>query len=582
MKIDEAKHYHKIDAVVVGAGLAGLRGALELARNGHQVALISKVYPTRSHSGAAQGGIAASLANVQEDSLDLHMFDTVKGSDYLGDQNVIELFVEEAVKTVYELEHMGVPFSRTKDGRINQRAFGGHSSLRACFAADITGHVLLHTLYEKCVEHNVHFYNEFQVFSLLIKDRVSRGLVAWDIRNGGLHVFHTKAILLATGGYGRAFKITSNAHANTGDSLGMILENGLPLEDMEFVQFHPTGMFRHGILLSEAARGEGGYLINGKEERFMKNYAPDKMELAPRDVISRAEQTEINEGRGIDGKDYVCLDLRHLGRAKLMERLPQVWELAYHYLKVDGAKEPIPIQPTAHYSMGGIPANIHTEVICDAQGTVVNGLYTAGEASCLSLHGANRLGTNSLQDAATFGRIAGIRMSEFVRNHPYEKLPFETFDKNLDNARQKIAHLTEGGGKEKHALIREELQENMTKLAGVFREEKDMLKLRKLIKDLQERYRKVTIDDRGEIYNLDLLEGIELGNLLSFSEVLVEGAIARKESRGAHYRRDYPKRDDQNWLKHTLAWKTTDGVKLTHDKEVVLYMDRFPPKERKY
>lgn len=583
MKIDEAKYYHKVDAVVVGAGLAGLRAALEISKNGHQVALISKVYPTRSHSGAAQGGIAAALANVQEDSLDLHMFDTIKGSDYLGDQNIIELFVEEAVKTAYEFEHMGVPFSRTDDGRINQRAFGGHSSLRACFAADITGHVLLHTLYEKCLEANVLFYNEFQVFSLLIKDNISRGIVAWDIRKGGLHVFHSKTVLLATGGYGRAFKITSNAHANTGDSLGMILENGLPLEDMEFVQFHPTGMFKHGILLSEAARGEGAYLINTNGERFMEKYAPDKMELAPRDVISRAEQTEINESLGRkDGKDYVFLDLRHLGREKLMSRLPQVWELAYNYLKVDGAKEPIPIQPTAHYSMGGIPSNIKTEVICDAAGTVVKGLYTAGEAACMSLHGANRLGTNSLQDAATFGRIAGIHMTDFIKSNLYEKLPHENFQDNLNNAKEKISQLTAGRGTEKHAAIREELQVNMTESAGVFREEENMIKLRELIKELQERFKKVTIDNKGEIYNLDLLEGIELGNLLSFSEVLVKGALARKESRGAHYRTDFPKRDDQNWLKHTLAWKTDKGVKLTFDKEVVIYMDRFPPKERKY
>ena len=400
MKVEESNYYHKIDAVVVGAGLAGLRAALEISKNGQDVAVITKVYPTRSHSGGAQGGIAASLANVAEDSLELHMFDTIKGGDYLGDQDIIELFVKEAKKTVYEFEHMGVPFSRTSDGKINQRPFGGHSSPRACFSADITGHVLLHTLYEQCLKHNVHFYNEFQVFSLLIHDDISQGVVAWDIQKGGLHIFHSKAVLLATGGYGRAFKITSNAHANTGDSLSLILENGLPLEDMEFVQFHPTGLYKHGILLSEAARGEGAYITNSNNERFMEKYAPDKMELAPRDVVSRAEQTEIDEGRGIDGKEYVHLDLRHLGKTKIMERLPQVWELALNYLKVDGLKEPIPIQPTAHYSMGGIPANIKTEVIKDAGGNVVRGLYTAGEASCLSIHGANRLGTNSLQGAA--------------------------------------------------------------------------------------------------------------------------------------------------------------------------------------
>ena len=578
MKPDEAKYYHKIDAVVVGAGLAGLRAALEIAKNGHQVAVVTKVYPTRSHSGGAQGGIAAALANSAEDSLELHMYDTIKGSDYLGDQNVIELFVNEAIKTVYEYEHMGVPFSRTEDGKINQRPFGGHSSPRACFSADITGHVLLHTLYEQCVKYNVHFYSEFQVFSLLIKENVSRGVVAWDIREGGLHIFHSKTVLLATGGYARAFKITSNAHANTGDSLALILENGLPLEDMEFVQFHPTGLYKHGILLSEAARGEGAYILNSNNERFMKKYAPEKIELAPRDLVSRAEQTEINEGRGIDGKDYVYLDMRHLGEKKIMERLPQVWELALNYLKVDGIKEPVPIQPTAHYSMGGIPANINTEVIRDAKGTVVKGLYTAGEASCLSLHGANRLGTNSLQDASTFGRIAGKNISKFLVENGYEALPSNP----LDVAKAKISSLIDGNGGERHSKIREELQENMTKYVGVFRNEKDMLKLLKIIKQLQERYKNVTIDDKGYVYNLDLFEAYEVGNLLSFSEIIVEGAIARKESRGAHYRTGFPKRDDTNWLKHTLAWKTEDGVKLDHSKKPIIFMDRFPPQERKY
>jgi succinate dehydrogenase / fumarate reductase flavoprotein subunit len=578
MKPEEAKYYHKIDAVVVGAGLAGLMAALKIAQSGHQVAVISKVYPTRSHSGAAQGGIAAALANVAKDSLELHMFDTIKGSDYLGDQDVIEFFVAEAVKTLYEFEHMGVPFSRTEDGLINQRPFGGHSSPRACFSADVTGHVLLHTLYEQCIKHHVHFFNEFQVFSLLIEKDIARGVVAWDIRNGGLHTFHSKAVLLASGGYGRAFKITSNAHANTGDALALILECGLPLEDMEFVQFHPTGLYKHGILLSEAARGEGAHITNDKGERFMKNYAPGKMELAPRDVVSRAEQTEINEGRGIGGQDYVHLDLRPIGKDRILERLPQVYDLALNYLGVDALLAAVPIQPTAHYSMGGIPANVRTEVIKDAKGTVVRGLYTAGEASCLSLHGANRLGTNSLQDAATFGRIAGINMSQFIKENGYENLPTNP----LDAAQGKISLLTEGSGNERYAHIREKLQENMTTYAGVFRTEADMLKLKKIIKELQEQFKNVIIDDKSQVFNLDLIEAFEVGNLLSFSEVIVEGAIARKESRGAHYRSDYPKRDDENWLKHTLAWQTDKGIKLDFSKEVVIYMDRFPPQERKY
>ncbi|HDP94119.1 MAG TPA: succinate dehydrogenase flavoprotein subunit [Candidatus Aminicenantes bacterium] len=570
---------HQIDAVVVGAGLAGLRAALELARNGIEVAVLTKVYPTRSHSGAAQGGIAAALANVAEDSLELHMFDTIKGSDYLGDQNVIELFVQEARKTVYDFEHLGVPFSRTEDGRINQRPFGGHSSPRACFSADITGHVLLHTLYEQCVRHRVHFFNEFQAVSLMIEDHVSRGVVAWDIRHGGLHVFHAKAVLLATGGYGRAFKITSNAHANTGDSLSLILEAGLPLEDMEFVQFHPTGLYKHGILLSEAARGEGGYLLNGKGDRFMATYAREKMELAPRDLVSRAEQTEINEGRGVGGMDYVYLDLRHLGREKIMDRLPQVWELALNYLKVDAIEAPVPIQPTAHYSMGGIPANIHTEVIFNAAGDVVTGLYTAGEASCLSLHGANRLGTNSLQDAATFGRLAGGRMTGFIRQAGFSPVSSNP----LDRATERIERLISGGnGTERHARLREELQENMTRHAGVFRNAEGLGQLQKTVRELQQRYRNVRIDDADQPFNLDLIEALEVGHLLNFSEVIVEGALVRTESRGAHFRTDYPKRDDQKWLAHTLAWKTDSGVRLSHDKEVVIYMDRFPPQERKY
>ncbi len=581
MKIEEAKQFHQIDAVVVGAGLAGLGAALEIAKEGGRVAVITKVYPTRSHSGAAQGGIAASLANVAEDSEEMHMFDTIKGSDYLGDQDVIEYFVEEAKKTVYWFEHMGVPFSRTADGRINQRPFGGHQSPRACFSADITGHVLLHTLYEQCLKHNVHFFNEFQVFSLLIEDNITRGVTAWDIRHGGLHIFHSKAVLLASGGYGRAFKITSNAYANTGDHLALVLENGLPLEDMEFVQFHPTGLYKYGILLSEAARGEGAYLTNSKGERFMETYAPGKMELAPRDVISRAEQTEINEGRGIDGKDYVYLDMRHLGREKIMERLPQVWELGYKYLEVDACEAPVPIQPTAHYSMGGVPANINTEVICDTAGTVVAGLYAAGEASCLSVHGANRLGTNSLQGAATFGRIAGANIANYIKaNKRFPKMVANP----LEKAQAKIsAFMTDYGKKsEKHAIIRAELQENMTKNVGVFRNEKDMQKLLEMIKDLQERFQSVRIDDKGNAFNLDLIEAFEVGNLLAFSEVMVAGALARQESRGAHFRTDFPKRDDKNWLRHTLAWSTEKGVKLDHTKEVVIYMDRFPPLERKY
>lgn len=579
MKAPELINTHRLDAVIIGAGLAGLRAALELARDGLTVAVVSKVYPTRSHSGAAQGGIAAALANTADDSEESHMADTIKGGDYLGDQDVIELFVGQAKRTIYELEHMGVPFSRTQDGRINQRPFGGHSAPRACYSADITGHVLLHTLFEQCLAHQVHFYNEFQIFSIIMNQGVCAGVVAWDIRKGGLHVFHTKATLLATGGYGRAFKISSNAHANTGDSLALVLECGLPLEDMEFVQFHPTGLYRYGILLSEAARGEGGHLLNGTGSRFMEKYAPDKIELAPRDVVSRAEQTEIDEGRGVDGKDYVYLDLRHLGRDKIMERLPQVHELAANYLKIDSCRQPIPIQPTAHYSMGGIPANINTEVISDSQGTVVPGLFTAGEASCLSLHGANRLGTNSLQDAATFGRISGQTIRTHIKHAHLTALPRTA----LDLARYKITRLLNATGCERAVSIREELQRHMTLHAGVFRCESGLLKLRDKIQELQNRFANVKIDDHGSVFNLDLIEAYELGNLLSFSQVIVECALTRKESRGAHFRTDHPRRDDQCWLVHSLAWRDPDGqIRIDLNRKVHIDMKRYPPLERTY
>ncbi len=576
MKPEEARAFHQIEVLVIGAGLAGMMAALEAARAGRQVAVISKIYPTRSHSGAAQGGIAAALCNASDDSLEEHMFDTVKGSDYLADQDIVEFFIEEAVRTTYELEHLGVPFSRTADGRIDQRDFGGHSHPRACFASDITGHVLLHTVYEQCLKHSVHFFNEFQVFSLLIEEDISRGVVAWDIRNGGLHIFQAKAVLLATGGYGRAFAISSNAHANTGDGVAMILEAGLPLEDMEFVQFHPTGLYKHGILLSEAARGEGGYIVNDKGERFMKNYAPSKMELAPRDVVSRSEQLEINAGRGIGGRDYVHLDLRHLGRDKIMERLPQIHELALNYLKVDAATDPVPIQPTAHYSMGGIPANIRTEVIRDARGTVIRGLYSAGEASCLSLHGANRLGTNSLQDAATFGRVAGLEMARYCAQAGFASLPADP----LARAGGKIDALLNGSGGERHADIRQALQEGMSRWAGVFRCEEDLVKLKNLVAELRKRYRQVRIDDRSKMFNLDLIEAVEVGNLLLFSAAIAESALARRESRGAHYRSDYTERDDADWLKHTLAWLDGDGIRLDHSREVII--TRFQPKARTY
>ncbi|MBN2184996.1 MAG: succinate dehydrogenase flavoprotein subunit [Candidatus Krumholzibacteriota bacterium] len=574
---------HRHDVVIIGAGLAGMRAAVE-ASDEFDVAVISKVFPTRSHSGAAQGGIAASLANEEEDHWEWHMFDTVKGSDYLGDQDVIETLVKEAPVVVREFEHFGAPFSRTSEGRIAQRLFGGHTKdfgrggpvLRACYGVDRTGHVLLHTLYEVCVRNQVRFYSEFHALSLIIEDGECRGVVAWDIVNGGVHVFHAKTVMFGTGGYGKVFKITSNALANTGDGLGMVLRAGLPLEDMEFVQFHPTGLYLQGILVSEAARGEGGHLINGKGERFMEKYAPDKMELAPRDLVSRSIQTEINEGRGINGEAYVYIDLRHLGKEKIMHQLPQIHELAWKFLHVDCVTDPIPIQPTGHYSMGGIPTDIDGRVLLDGKQIPVKGFYAGGECACVSVHGANRLGTNSLLEASLFGRRCGKSIIRYLReNREFSDLPADA----AVEAIKMVKRLLSSDGDEKIGKIREDLQVMMTGKCGIFRNEKQLGDLKKELRKLEERYANVRLDDKSETFNTDLLEALELGNMLEFSELIVEGAYARKESRGAHSRTDFPDRDDGEWLKHTLAWKK-DG-KISFDYKPVT-ITRFQPKERKY
>lgn len=576
---------HKFDAVVIGSGLAGLRAAVELSKN-YSTAVISKVFPTRSHSGAAQGGIAASLGNSDDDSWEYHMFDTVKGSDYLGDQDAIEILVREAPDVVYDLEHLGVPFSRTAEGRIAQRKFGGHTlnygekpALRSCYSADYTGHILLHTLYEQSLKHHVRFFSEFQALSLIIDDDKCNGCVAWDIRNGGLHIFHSRALVMGTGGYGRAFKITSNAHANTGDGLGMIMRQGLPLQDMEFVQFHPTGLWKQGILVTEGARGEGGYLKNKSGERFMERYTPKLMELAPRDMVARSMQTEIDEGRGLDGGeygDYIHLDITHLGKEKILEALPQIHELAFNFSGVDCFKEPIPIQPTAHYSMGGIPVDNGCHVLKNRELDRISGLYAAGECSCVSVHGANRLGTNSLLEAVTFGRIAGRTA---VTDLP--SLSFADLKGNpRETAETEVQHFLTLKGTEKVGAIRANLQESMTNRCGVFRNEKDLVAQLAYAKELQERFTKISIDDKKMIFNTDLMEAIELGHLLEFAELIVSGAIERKESRGAHYRKDYQKRDDVEWLKHTLAWRLPEGgVKFDWRKVVIT---RFQPMERKY
>jgi succinate dehydrogenase / fumarate reductase flavoprotein subunit len=575
---------HRHDVVIVGAGLAGMRAAYE-ASSEFDVAVLSKVFPTRSHSGAAQGGVAASLANEEEDHWEWHMFDTIKGSDYLGDQDAIETLVREAPVVVREFEHMGCPFSRTPDGRIAQRKFGGHTKdfgkggpvLRSCYAVDRTGHVLLHTLYEQCVKNEVRFYPEFYALSLIVRDGVCRGVVAWDIINGGAHVFHAKTVLFGTGGYGKVFSITSNALANTGDGLSLVLRAGLPLEDMEFVQFHPTGLYKQGILVSEAVRGEGGYLINKDGERFMERYAPSKMELAPRDLVSRSIQTEINEGRGCgENGDYVHADLRHLGEEKIMKQLPQIHELAWKFMGIDCIKDPIPIQPTAHYSMGGIPVDIDCQVLADGKKTPVTGFYAAGECACVSVHGANRLGTNSLLEASLFGRRAGKSIVRFLRERrEFPDLPADAAKSALDE----VERILKSSGSENPGLIREELQEKMMTECGIFRDAEKLKKLEVWLKELEARFAKIGIDDRSDKFNYDLLEAVELGHMIEFAELIVAGALRREESRGAHSRTDFPDRDDKKWLKHTLAWK--HGGKIDFDYKPVT-ITRFQPQERKY
>ena len=583
MKLDVT--YHKHDVLVVGAGIAGLYSALKTSAE-FDTAVLSKVYPTRSHSGAAQGGCGASLGNMTEDHWQWHMYDTVRGSDFLGDQDAQELLVRDAVPVMYEMEHMGVPFDRTDEGKIAQRPFGGHFGnfgktpmKRSCYAADRTGHVQLHTLYEQCVKNEVRFYNEFYALTLIMKNGVCLGVVAWDMTKGGLHIFHAKTVHLATGGYARCWEITSNAMANTGDGLSLVMRQNLPLEDMEFVQFHPTGVWKHGMLVSEAARGEGGYLINDQGERFMENYAKEKMELAPRDVVSRAAQTEINEGRGINGEDRIYIDLRHLGKEAILAKLPQVREMALKFQGRDMITDPISIQPTAHYSMGGIPVNLDTQVLADENNAAVPGLYASGECACLSVHGANRLGTNSTLECAVFGRIAGLKMLDFLRKDPYvEDLPEDA----ADAAREEIEHLLSTAGSQggvRAITLRDKLQATMTENVAVYRTEEKLKEQVAICQELRAEYKKLAIDDGGVYANTDLIEAIELGHMLDFSYVIARCALERTECRGAHWRTDHPGRDDENWLKHTLAWLEGDDIRLAYKPVTIT---RFQPEERKY
>jgi succinate dehydrogenase / fumarate reductase flavoprotein subunit len=593
---------HQFDVLVVGAGGAGLMAALYASRSAN-TAVISKLYPTRSHTGAAQGGVGAALGNIEEDHPEWHTYDTVKGSDYLGDQTAIEFMCNEAVPAVYELEHMGLPFSRTSEGKIAQRPFGGHTNnvtgkpvRRACYAADRTGHMILQTLYQQCIKNKVNFFDEYHVIDLIMVNGAAAGAVAVELATGELHVFHAKAVIFATGGHGRVWEITSNAYAYTGDGVAITLRRGIPAEDMEFFQFHPTGIYRMGILITEGVRGEGGVLINHKGERFMDHYAPHVKDLASRDVVSRAMYLEMREGRGINGKRYLYLDARpetinkyaqldgrkrpdgssyQVTASEILSKLPDIIDFCRTYLGVDPVEQPMPVQPTAHYAMGGIPANMHSEVLADEKNTVIPGLYAAGEVACVSVHGANRLGTNSLLDLIVFGKHAGLNAAEFARGASFQTLP----DDAADFTRQQLDELLNNKGTEKASDISQEMKSAMFDHVGVFRTEEGMQEALNKIRELKERFQHVRIEDRGKLYNTNLIYTWELKNLLDLAEVTAVSALMRKESRGAHAREDFPKREDANWMKHTLAWLKDGDVELRYKP---VDFTRFEPKERVY
>jgi succinate dehydrogenase / fumarate reductase flavoprotein subunit len=569
------------DIVILGAGLAGLRAAVECVGQA-DVAVVSKVLPTRSHSGAAQGGITASIGNEEEDHWEWHLFDTVKGSDYLCDQDAAEIMVRDAPRVIYELEHMGVPFNRTADGKIAQRNFGGHTFdygkrpvKRACYAADRTGRVVLDTLYDQSLRQNVRFYPEHYALSLLFEGRKCAGVVLYDLSTGELQPLLAKTVLIATGGCGKIYKTTSNGFASTGDGFNLAFRSGIPLEDMEFIQFHPTGLYPLGILVSEAARGEGGILRNRLSERFMEQYAPHVKDLAARDVVSRAILTEIKEGRGIGGKDYVHLDLTHLGEEKILEKLWEITSFARLYVGIDPVYDPIPVQPTCHYIMGGIPTDVDGRVLANEKGETVPGLYAAGECACVSVHGANRLGCNSLLDLLVFGRRSGLAMKKERLQYEHGTIP----DDSLRGVEERVAKLLSRPGKEKSDEIRRKMQSLMMEAGSVFRDERGLKKGVEEIRSLRERYQDVEVKDKGRVFNYELMETLELGHQLDLSEAILWSALHRKESRGAHFREDFPSRADRYYLKHTFIFQTPKGLEIKYRP---VKITRFQPEARVY